>query len=223
MTGFGFEILLLAGVAGFILYRLYTVLGERTGHEHPPEKSAEQGFQTEGNVVRLPGAEETPPPAAPSAATNALAEQIPALGDIAAKDTAFDVDQFIDGARMAYEMIVEAFAAGDKNALGDLLSRDVYTAFEGAIDGRVARDEKALLTFIGLEKAEIVDARLDGEEAHLTVLFASNQIRFTETAGGHVVSGDRNRIELVKDRWTFARNLSDHNPNWRLSATDAGA
>lgn len=227
-------------LAVFVIWRLRSVLGQKTGHERPPldpfsrrDPPAEPrpGFRpSEGdNVVRLPG-----PAAAPRTAPvnvspdrwKGVAEPgsrvAQGLDAIVRAEPQFDVRTFVDGAKVAYEMIVIAFAQGDRKTLKDLLSKDVFEGFERAINEREKRGEHAETTFVSIDKAEIVGAELRGEVGQITVRFLSKLITVTRNAGGTVVDGSPDTVVDVTDVWTFARALGSRDPNWHLVATEAG-
>jgi predicted lipid-binding transport protein (Tim44 family) len=147
------------------------------------------------------------------------------LLEIAAVDKAFDPESFLQGASRAYEMIVSAFAEGDKNQLKDLLSREVYDGFVSAINERVARGETIDQQFVGLKKSDILEAELKSGVAQLTVRFISELITATRDRGGAIIAGDPQKIKDVTDIWTFSRDVSSAkalaNLNWRLIATQA--
>jgi predicted lipid-binding transport protein (Tim44 family) len=143
------------------------------------------------------------------------------LLDIARADQTFDPDQFLKGARAAYEIIVTAFAEGNRKTLKDLLSRDVHDGFVGAIAEREARGEQVDQSFVGIKTADIVEAELKGGVAQLTVKFVSELISATRDRVGEVIGGDPKRIKEVTDIWTFAREVASRNPNWKLIATQA--
>ncbi|MEK9968630.1 MAG: Tim44/TimA family putative adaptor protein [Ferrovibrio sp.] len=220
--GFQFlDILLLGAIAGFIALRLRAVLGQRTGHEQkrrrPPyagkdgQADPADGESDGDNVVALP-----PRNAAP--ADPALEAT---LAPLRAVDPGFDADEFIGGAKAAYEMVVTAFAAGDKDALRPLLSRDVFNDFAGAIDDRAKRGEIMETTFVGLRGTTIIEAQVNNRIAEVTVKFESELISVTKDAQGHVISGHANSVDQVTDIWTFARDMRSRDPNWTLIATSA--
>ena len=144
------------------------------------------------------------------------------LKAIAAADRNFDLDGFMSGASAAYEMIVSAFAAGDRAALKPLLSREVFDGFSGVITEREGRGEKIDFTFVGIDEANVVDAGLEGGIAQVTVRFSSQLISVTRGRDGSVVEGDPQKVAEVTDVWTFAREARSSDPNWKLVATDAG-
>lgn len=201
-------LLILACVAGFILFRLFSVLGTRTGHEqtHDFEPLAPAPREAEATAsVSLDDAPATP------VSTNARV-----LRDA---DPSFDEGEFLNGARGAYELIVEAFAAGDVRGIRKYLSDAVYDAFKTAAANREDAGQTMELKFVGIDHAAIVDASVKDGALSAVTEFSSNQVRVTRDKDGNVIEGDANRIDLVKDRWTFARKIRSSDPNWVLVAT----
>ena len=149
------------------------------------------------------------------------------LIEIARLDPAFDPDTFIRGAKQAYEMIVTAFAEGNRKLLKDLLSRDVYEGFTRAITDRESRSEQVDQSFVGIDKAEIMESEVKSGIASITVRFVSQLISATRDKAGAIINGDPQRIKEVTDIWTFSRDVSSAktrgNPNWRLIATQSPA
>jgi predicted lipid-binding transport protein (Tim44 family) len=231
--------LLLMGLAVFILFKLRSVLGKRTGNERPPFDPYSKPEQTgdrstangQDNVIPLPNqtgqeieADEDRGPgggvvidkvAPAGSALNSALKQILSV------DRSFEPEPFLQGARAAYEMIVMAFADGDKKALKNLLSRDVYEGFVAAIDDREKRGETIDSTFVGIDKAEIVEAALKGSTAQVTVKIHSQLISATRDKAGEIVDGDPSKVTEVVDIWTFARDTSSRDPNWKLVATES--
>lgn len=234
---FDITTLIFLGLAVFVIWRLRSVLGQKTGHERPPfdpfsrrdQATRQGGANQEGdNVVRLPGANADRATAAAPAADrwSGLAEpnsQIAqGLDEIARGEPNFDAREFLDGAKGAYEMIVSAFAQGDRRILKDLLSKEVYEGFERAIVERERRGEKVETTFVSIDKAEIAGVEVRGSNAQIVVRFLSKLITATRDAAGVVVDGSPDTVVDVTDVWTFARNLGSRDPNWLLVATEAG-
>ena len=122
---------------------------------------------------------------------------------------------------MAYEMIVMAYADGDRKTLKNLLSREVYDGFVQAISDRESRSEKIQSSFVGINKADIVSAEMKGGEAHVTLRIVSELISATRDGAGAVIDGDPETVAEVKDVWTFARDTRSRDPNWKLVATEA--
>jgi len=144
------------------------------------------------------------------------------LDAIIGADPNFDAKHFLTGARAAYEMIVNAFAEGDRRTLKNLLSRDVYDGFEAAISEREKRGETVESRFVSIDNAEITVAELRGRTAQVTVRFHCKLISATRDKNGNVIDGNAEKVTDVTDVWTFARDLSSRDPNWKLVATEAG-
>ncbi len=229
--------LLLMGLAVFILFRLRSVLGKRTGSERPPFDPYSKQEQTkdqpngQDNVIPLPNQTADAPedvaeaPASDDVVIDKVAPAGSALNSalkqILSVDRSFEPEPFLEGARAAYEMIVMAFADGDKKALKNLLSGDVYEGFVSAIDDREKRGETIESTFVGIDKAEIVEAALKDTTARVTVKIHSQLISATRDKSGDVVDGDPAKVTEVVDIWTFARDTHSRDPNWKLVATES--
>jgi predicted lipid-binding transport protein (Tim44 family) len=237
--------LLFLVLAVVVFLKLRSVLGRRTGHEqarYERYKAQQEATQRNGKlpgqdkVVTLPRRErdETlePRPAADQQARTDLEERVKGMAagnagiakglvDIVRADQSFDPDAFLKGARAAYELIVTAFAEGNRKTLKNLLSRDVYDGFAGAISDRESRGEQVDQSFVGIKAADIVEAELKASMAHLTIKFVSELISATRDRGGEVIAGDPKRIKEVTDIWTFARDVTARDPNWKLIATQA--
>jgi predicted lipid-binding transport protein (Tim44 family) len=221
-------------LAVFIFLRLRSVLGQRTGRERPPFDTyspRDARAQAGEKVVTLPTrqTEAGPKPivaAEPAERWKGIAEEgtpvAAGLDAIVAADPSFDAQQFIGGARAAYEMIVGAFATGDRKTLKGLLSKEVYEGFDAAIRERESRGETVETRFVSLDNADIVGAELRGSTAHVTVRFVSQLITATRDRSGNVVDGSPDRVTDVTDVWTFARDVTSRDPNWKLVATEAG-
>jgi len=224
-------------LAVFIFLRLRSVLGQRTGRERPPYDpySARDAVRSPAGdkVVTLPPRPAEPPPrpveAAPSAAERwkDIAESgssaAAGLDAIAAADASFDAKHFVTGARAAYEMIVTAFAAGDRRQLRSLLSREVFDGFDAAITERERRSETAETRFVSIDAATIIAAELRNRAtAQITVRFVSKLVSATRDRSGAVVDGNAEKVTDVTDVWTFARDVSSRDPNWKVVATEAG-
>lgn len=234
MEFFDFGTLFFLIAAVVIFFQLRNVLGRRTGSERPPfdpytaaRKSSTQkeAGKAPDNIVALPrkrGSAE-----ANEEAYKAIDAFVPAGSDlnkglraIKDNDPSFEPKVFLDGAKMAYEMIVMAFADGDRKTLKNLLSREVYDGFVAAIADRESRSEKIQSSFVGIDKVEIVTAEMKGSEAHITLRIVSELISATRDSAGTVIDGDPETVAEVKDVWTFARDTRSRDPNWRLVATE---
>jgi predicted lipid-binding transport protein (Tim44 family) len=223
-------------IAVIVFWRLTSVLGRRTGNERPPidpfsprdklEKKLADGAVPERSGRRSadPASIGVPGSATPAAPVwegyapkgSAIAK---GLEKIAALDRQFLPSAFLEGAKTAYEMIVAGFAAGDKQALKPLLSRDVYESFARAIDQRRQAGETLDTNFVGIDKAEISAADLVGKRAIITVKFTSDQITSRRNKSGDIIEGDPKKIREISDVWTFERDASSKDPNWTLVAT----
>ena len=220
--------ILLLGVAVIIFFRLRSVLGRKTGNERPrfdPDVPAPR----EGNVITLPraGAETpAPKPAGPNvderlSSLPAGSEALQPLREIAAADPSFEAASFIKGAKAAYETVVTAYAQGDRKTLRNLLSAEVFGSFDAVIAEREARDETTEFSFVGIQSADVTDASLTGQMAHVTVRFVSELVTAVRDRMGNVVEGDLKSVRRVTDVWTFERDVRSPNPNWKLVATDS--
>ena len=223
--GFAYiDILFFAMVAAFIALRLRSVLGRRTGHERRRTggfsgNGAADGKSGSDNVVALP--DRTGAPVETDAAIADLAEGKVKTGltQIRLADPSFDLNQFLAGARAAFEMIVQAYAAGDKEALRPLLADDVFAGFAGAIDQRSVDGHTLDTHLMGIESAEVVEAGMQGNMARVSVRFASEQVNVVRDADGKEIDGDATTAEEVVDIWTFERDTRSSDPNWTLVET----
>ncbi|MBI1237966.1 MAG: Tim44/TimA family putative adaptor protein [Alphaproteobacteria bacterium] len=219
------DIILLAMLAGFVLFRLWMTLGRRTGHERRPEEVPARRTGEENMLPRpvqplpqlRPAPSNLPPVAAPG---TPLAR---ALDDIASADRRFDAHEFLAGARNAHEMIVTAFAENDKASLKPYVDRPIFDTFASAIDERHAKGWSSDFTYVRLKSAEVVDAALRGRTAEITVRFVCELMTGLRDAAGEVVEGDPAVVRQVTDIWTFARDTRASDPNWQLVATSAEA
>ncbi len=228
-------------VAVIVIFKLRSVLGRRTPDDEAridkrmqAEQAERQAAAAQDKVVAMPrrtGEIAAGPVAADTAVADAAARVKEyargnaaieaALLQLSRVDAAFDPKHFVDGAKQAYEMIVTAFAEGNRKVLKELLSKEVFEGFSSAISDRESRSEQIDQSFVGINKADIVEAELKGGLAQLTVKFVSQLISATRDRAGTVIVGDPQKIKEVTDIWTFARETSSRNPNWRLVATQS--
>ncbi len=223
-----FDIILLALIAGFVILRLRSVLGKRTGHEAPPpepfrsrpapdedrvrDQDEETVEEATDNVVRLPGRNgqeiggETPLGAG--------------LTQIRVADPGFDPGEFVEKSKDAFEYILMNFAEGDTAALKPLLSKEVYEGFSGAIAEREKNGETLETNLVRIKDAELLEAGMSGRTASITVKYTTEQINVTRDKDGNVVDGDADHIADVVDIWTYERNTRASDPNWALVATE---
>jgi Uncharacterized protein conserved in bacteria len=239
---FDFSTIIFLCLAVFVIWKLRSVLGQKTGNEQPPEKltrdnsgqeSQRDSWQNQSNNSR-PQADNdqviTLPPRQPQEPLKnrwkGIAEDGTPLADtlnrIAALDPSFDAAKFLEGSKMAYEMVVTDFARGDRQQLKELLTAEVYSGFNQAISERETRGEKVETTFVSIDKAELKEAELQSRDARLTVQFLSKLITLTRDKQGNIVDGSAENVTDVIDVWTFARTLGTDDPNWLLAATEGG-
>jgi predicted lipid-binding transport protein (Tim44 family) len=213
------EIVLLAMIALFVGLRLYAVLGQRTGHEQQPvtrpETAPEQPSPTQALDLAANPAEPSGYAYEKGAATGIRA--------IIAADPGFDVARFVEGAQAAYRMVLEAFWKGDRAELAHLTGDDVRTAFEAAIGEREAAGHTLDNRLVAIERAGIEDARLDGRVAEIEVRFDAFIAAVTRDKKGELVAGSLTDAVPANAIWTFRRDLSKSDPNWRLVETDEAA
>jgi len=215
-----FDIILFAMVAAFLVLRLRSVLGRRTGQERRPDPVLRRAEAPGDKVVALSNHNAAvPSPVATAPPADAVAA---GLERIRNADPSFDPSQFLEGARAAFEMIVGAFAAGDETRLRPLLSDDVYTPFAAAIAERAAARETLETRIVGLKRLDISEAGLTGRMARVTVKFVSDQINVLRAHDGSVVDGDPDHAVEKTDFWSFARDVRASDPNWVLEATASG-
>ncbi len=211
------DIILFALLALFLVYRLSTVLGRRGDEQKnsdPLKVSRENVNDSGDNVVALS-----------DRAGETLAEKAPedplesGLWHISKADPSFHREEFVNGARTAFEMVVDAFASGNGKVLKSLLDGPVYENFAAAIREREKAGQTLETTLVGIDESEIVSAEMQGRNARVTVKFISGQVNATKDADGEVVDGDISHVVQVTDVWTFNRDTSARNPNWVLVAT----
>ena len=208
-------------VAIFVCWRLWSVLGTRPGAPRPPVQSP--------HVARVGGDVIDVTPLTPLLSSGerwrGVAEPGSALARgldaIAAGDPTFDAGQFLAGARVAYEMIINAFAAGNLDALRPLLAPEPFANFSRAIEARRSAGQTMTVTLVSIDNAEIVEAGAQNGLALVTVKFTAKMNSATTDRTGQVVEGSASQIADHVDVWTFARPLASRDPNWRLTATEA--
>ena len=216
---FPIDLLLFGMIAAFLVLRLRSILGRKTGFERPA--------QPESPAAPVPGMGRAPPdlrvvptaPARPLPDPASPAGQ--ALASMRSLNPAFDAAHFLQGAEAAFRMIVGAYAAGDRVALRPLLTHDTYAAFEGAITGRETARETQRSEVRGIETCAIEDAVLHDSTAAITVRLVSDQVAETLDSAGRPVHGT-DAVTEITDLWTFERDLSQPDPAWRLAAARSG-
>ena len=241
--GNNYDIILIGLVAVFLILRLRSVLGKRTGNERPPARDPfappsppppapgqpRIGDAPSGNDNVIPLPNNTAPSPRPPLSVNApggirstvLPAAVPGVAAIRAADPSFDPIGFAGGARAAFTAIVEAFAKGDIGSLQGLLDPQTFASFKAAIVGRNERREKAETTLIGFEASDIAMAEMQGSFAEVTVRFVSEQINVVRNAEGQIADGNPNEVQKVVDLWTFRRDTRSSDPNWLLIKTES--
>jgi predicted lipid-binding transport protein (Tim44 family) len=215
-----FDIILFAMVAGFLVLRLRSVLGRRTGNERRRDLFPRRAAPASDNVTTLVEPDKhIGRPAGDASGADVVAE---GLNRIRRADPSFDPSHFIEGARTAFEMIVAFFAKGDKAELRPLLSDEVFQRFSAAIDERVAAKETLETQIEKLDKVDIVEAGLAGHTAQVTLKLVSHQVNVTRAMDGSIVDGAPGQPVEKTDYWTFARDTRSPDPNWVLVATSSG-
>ncbi len=231
MEFFDFGTIFFFVAAVIIFLQLRNVLGRRTGSEKPPfdpyspqQRSADApapGAPEADNVIALPRRAGEKDFSAIDRIAPAGTPLNDGLRAVSATDAAFEPGRFLDGVKIAYEMIVMSFADGDRKVLKNLLSKEVYDGFVAAIDEREKRGETVRSSFVGIEKAEIANAEMKGSEAHVSLHIVSQMISATLDSNGAVIDGDLENVVEIRDFWTFARDTRSRDPNWKLVATEA--
>lgn len=218
-------IIILAAIAAFLGFRLYTLLGKRTGHEQEPmmpRSEPRPESRTVPPVLRPNIEEELQSPNSGYIPAELLFEPRAEKGlrEIMLADRDFNVGPFIDGAKAAYRMILEAYWSGDRATLRSLTDDDTYAAFVEAIEDREARGETLDNRLVTIDHVIIKDADLHRGLARLTVRIDADIAAVTRDADGNVLAGSLTDAVETHDVWTFSRNLSSQDPNWKLDETD---
>ncbi len=211
-----FYVILFAMVAGFLALRLYAVLGKRTGHEQPLPKPAEERVAVPPvtrTIEAMPEVRDSANRAIDSAAETGMRA-------VVSSDPSFDVAKFLEGAKSAYRMILEAFWKGDVETLRFLVDEDVRGAFETAIADRKAKGEVLDNRLISIERATISGAGVENKVATVTVRFDADVVAVTRDGEGNLIAGSLSDAVMTHDIWTFARKLRSDDPNWKLVETD---
>ncbi|MFQ3622782.1 MAG: Tim44/TimA family putative adaptor protein [Acetobacteraceae bacterium] len=221
--GFPLDLILFGMVAAFLVLRLRSILGRRTGFERPPQpveptgagESAARTIDTRADELAVPAALGSGPRRSLPASGSPAAQ---VLSRIRSVDPEFDPMTFLTGAESAFRMIVEAFANGDRDTLRSLLSPDVYADFEAAVTARERAGERQRTDLVALRESALVEADLRGTVATLGVRFVSDQVNLTFGPGGEIVAGSEAVTETI-DIWSFARDLTSADPIWHLVGT----
>jgi predicted lipid-binding transport protein (Tim44 family) len=229
---FDLPTLIVIAVAVFVLFRLRSVLGTRTGNERPPveRRKPSTSEAAEETVVPLrprgTGAPELDDErrarkteAEIEQFSHGDAELAAGLRAVVEADPTFAPKSFLEGAKQAYEMIVTAFAQGDRQTLKNLLDKPIFESFQRAIADREAEGQTVDFTFVGLPKVAIVDAEFDKKDVNVTVDFHAEVVSATRDKDGNLVEGNADQVQVIADEWTFSRNPKSRDPNWKVVAT----
>ncbi|MDF1728983.1 MAG: Tim44/TimA family putative adaptor protein [Sulfitobacter sp.] len=212
------QLLVLAGIAVFLILRLRNVLGTREGYEKPPVTDARPAARNKPAFEVIEGGPDLD-----------ITDHVPedsdahkALAGMKRLEPSFGVSDFLGGARGAYEMIVMGYERGDLAEIQPFLSEEIYDSF---VDGVAAREDNGLTieaNFIGVREMELVDATLDPDtnEAELTVRFVAELTSAVRDRGGDIIEGSLTEVKRQKDTWVFARIMGSDDPNWLLVSTD---
>ena len=224
------ELLVLFAIAGFVLFRLRSVIGTRTGYEAPP-KAGPRASAPDRRAPDVPDLDEDHDEDAAEAQDDRedpRAQALPeatrtALAAMRKAEPSFSLPVFLGGARGAYEMILMAYESGDRDTLRDLLSAEVFEAFDQVITQREVAGLRVDARFVGLRDVRLESAGFDDAtgEADLTIRFVGELITAVHDAENRIVEGDPNEVRRQTDIWTFSRHMGARNPNWLLSATGA--
>ena len=217
-----YEIVILAAIAAFLGLRLYSVLGERSEHEEEPARHRFDAPDQQEPHAANPATAPRRQPVQLRSTDNASSANENAIRAIAGADSQFDLLSFLEGAKAAYGMILEAFWKGDKETLRELTDDDVYEGFAAAIDARLEAGETLENRLIRIEDATIQSAELDKRTARIAVLFVADIASLTRDKDGSVIDGSLDDAVESRDIWTFTRNVDARDPNWVLDETDQG-
>jgi predicted lipid-binding transport protein (Tim44 family) len=229
---FDLPTLIVIAVAVFVLFRLRSVLGTRTGNERPPveRRKPANDAAAEDTVVPMrprgvsaPELDEENRIRKTDAEIEQMAKGNPELAtglkQVVEADLSFTPKSFLEGAKQAYEMVVTAYATGDRVMLKNLLEKDVFDGFQRAIADREAAGQTVDFTFVGLPKVEISDAEYDKKNVLVTVRFHAEVVSATRDKDGALVDGNADQVQTIADEWTFARNPKSRDPNWKIVTT----
>jgi predicted lipid-binding transport protein (Tim44 family) len=212
------QLLVLAGIAVFLILRLKNVLGTRDGFEQPPVPKSHSDRSSGPEFEVIEGGPDLD-----------ITDHVPegsdsaqALADMKRLEPSFNVTDFLGGARGAYEMIVMGYENGELDDIQPFLAEDIYESF---VDGVAAREDQGLTidaNFIGVRELKLMNATLDPDtnDAELTIRFVAELTSEVKNSDGEVVEGSATEVKRQKDTWTFARIMGSDDPNWQLVSTD---
>jgi predicted lipid-binding transport protein (Tim44 family) len=218
------DIIILALIAGFILLRLRSILGQKTDNDNPDffQSAKTNVIKDSDPIIQLSEKSVKSRPRVeldPYSATLSEGSILHGINDIKAKDPLFNATTFIEGAKMAFEMVFDAFAKGDKQTLSALLSQEIYNDFVRHIEEREKQEQKQETTLLSVKVKDIFQAKLDKNIAQITVRFESEQVTIERGKTGEIISGDPSATQHVNDEWVFERDITSKNPNWKIIET----
>lgn len=225
-NGFAYtDIVLLALIAGFVLLRLRNVLGQNTGFDGTPGMKAEEK-DVAGTIIQMP--RQLKPPATADDEARAEEERLTVglnasvkvgLDDIRAADPSFRLAEFLEGAKGAFDMTLQAFKNSDKQTLTLLLAKPLAEEFITEAEKREKSDQKIDTTLVSIESAKPILAEIDKKKARIGLKIVSEQITVIRDADGKIIEGDPSHVERVEDEWIFERDIASRNPNWTIVDT----
>lgn len=219
------DLIVIGAVALFVILRYRSILGQKTGHDFSKPKPRPDSVNE--RVIHLPERDvltvepDEPPLPKLDLALDKL-EDVTISATIAKmkdRDPSFTLDEFIQGARAAFDMVLEAYSEHDRETLRMLLSKEVYESFESDLARQDRAHERTKTTLVSLMRAEVTGASMNKSVASITMQFESEQIQVTRDKDDKVVGGDVSDIQKIADEWVFERDLKSRNPNWSIVAT----
>lgn len=208
------QLLVLAGIAVFLILRLRSVLGTRDGHEPAPSAKTGPSPRPHNLEVIEGGPDRDITDHVPEDSEFAAA-----LAEMKRAEPSFGVGDFLSGARGAYEMILMAFERGDMEGVKDFLSEDVYASFAEVVANREEQGLTIEAEFIGIRDMTLANANFENSVAEITVKFVGELVSVVRGKDGEIVEGEPSKAKRQKDVWTFERSMGADDPNWRLVAT----
>ncbi len=216
------DLIVIAAIAIFILLRYRNILGQKTGHDFSQKRNMTGSAADNERVIQLPD-RKTPVQKkdddielASFSDNDRLAET---LGKMKAIDPQFSFQEFLEGAKAAFDMVIEAFNKRDRDTLKMLLSKEVFESFRQVIEEREEADEYVENVLVAVESAEISDAELKRSTARVTVKFVSEQMQVKKDKDGNTLPDQASATQTIEDDWVFERDMKSRNPNWTIVET----
>jgi len=219
VEGFGYgDIIVIGAIAAFIILRYRAMLGEQSGRD-PSSFTPPPASDPLEPVIRVAEREKPKPEAPAEPAPNYAPGLEGSFKQMRAMDAGFSAEEFLQGARMAFEMVVKAFSAHDRETLQMLLDSTILANFESALKTQETAHQRRETTLVAITESRITAAQMRGRVAELTVAFTSEQIHIVRDEAGKIIAGDPSQVETVEDEWSFTRDMASANPNWLISGT----